>query len=374
MAWDGALRLLALDGATSDTRGNLKMAFVERVFSGVQPTGNLHLGNYLGAIVNFVKLQETHNCIYCVVDLHALAQPVEVWGGPTELASNTREVAAAFIASGIDPKKHIVFNQSQVSEVTELTWIFNCVARIGWLNRMTQFKEKAGKDREAASVGLYDYPVLMAADILVYRATHVPVGEDQKQHLELARDIAQKFNNDFGGSIRGHGFNDGLFFPMPEPLITGPATRVMSLRDGTKKMSKSDSSDNSRINLTDDADTIAQKIRRAKTDPEPLPSEEKGLETRPEADNLVGIFAALSGRTKADVLGEFGGGQFSSFKNALVELCVAKLSPIAAEMKKLVADPAYVDRILIDGADRAREIAVETMKATKDIVGFVRKR
>jgi tryptophanyl-tRNA synthetase len=350
------------------------MAFVERVFSGVQPTGNLHLGNYLGAIVNFVRLQETHNCIYCVVDMHALAQPVEVWGGPTELARNTREVTAAFIASGIDPKKHIVFNQSQVAEHAELTWLFNCVARVGWLNRMTQFKDKAGKDREAASVGLYDYPVLMAADILVYRATHVPVGEDQKQHLELSRDIAQKFNNDFGDSIRGHGFNDGLFFPLPEPVITGPATRVMSLRDGTKKMSKSDSSDNSRINLTDDADTIAQKIRKAKTDPEPLPSEEKGLEPRPEADNLVGIYAALSGRSKADVLGEFGGGQFSSFKNALVELCVTQLSPIASEMKRLMADPGHVDSVLIDGANRARTIADETMRAAKDIVGFIRPR
>ncbi len=349
------------------------MAMVERVFSGVQPTGNLHLGNYLGAIVNFVKLQESYNCLYCVVDMHALAQPVDVWGGPSELARNTREVTAAFIAAGIDPKKHIVFNQSQVSGHAELAWIFNCVARIGWLNRMTQFKEKAGKDREAASVGLYDYPVLMAADILLYRATHVPVGEDQKQHLELARDIAQKFNNDFGDSIRGHGFGDGLFFPQPEPLITGPATRVMSLRDGTKKMSKSDPSDNSRINLTDDADTIAQKIRKAKTDPEPLPSEEKGLETRPEADNLVGIYAALSGRTKSEVLHDFGGGQFSSFKNALVELCVTKLAPVATEMKRLVADPSYVDAVLVDGADRARAIAAETMHATKDIIGFVRK-
>jgi tryptophanyl-tRNA synthetase len=350
------------------------MAIVERVFSGVQPTGNLHLGNYLGAIVNFVKLQETHNCLYCVVDLHAITQAIDVWGGPAELARNTREVTAAFIAAGIDPKKHIVFNQSQVAGHAELAWIFNCVARVGWLNRMTQFKEKAGKDRENASVGLYDYPVLMAADILLYRATHVPVGEDQKQHLELSRDIAQKFNNDFGESIRGHSFNDGLFFPQPEPLITGPATRVMSLRDGTKKMSKSDPSDYSRINLTDDADTIAQKIRKAKTDPEPLPTEEKGLENRPEADNLVGIFAALSGRGKADVLGEFGGGQFSSFKNSLVELCVAKLSPIASEMKRLVADPTYVDAVLIDGADRARAIADETMKVTRDIVGFVRKR
>jgi tryptophanyl-tRNA synthetase len=247
------------------------------------------------------------------------------------------------------------------------------VARVGWLSRMTQFKEKAGKDREAASVGLYDYPVLMAADILLYRATHVPVGEDQKQHLELSRDIAQKFNNDFADSIRSQGFNSGLFFPQPEPLITGPATRVMSLRDGTKKMSKSDSSDNSRINLTDDAETIAQKIRKAKTDPEPLPSEEKGLEARPEADNLVGIYAALAERSKADILKEFGGGQFSGFKNALVELCVTKLSPIASEMKRLVADPGHVDSILIDGADRAQAIAAETMKKAKDIVGFIRR-
>jgi len=350
------------------------MPFVERVFSGVQPTGNLHLGNYLGAIVNFVKMQETHNCIYCVVDMHAITQGLDVWGGPVELARNTREVTAAFIASGIDPSKHIVFNQSQVSGHAELAWIFNCVARMGWLGRMTQFKEKAGKDRENASVGLFDYPVLMAADILLYRATHVPVGEDQKQHLELSRDIAQKFNNDFADSIRSQGANDGLFFPLPEPLITGPATRVMSLRDGTKKMSKSDASDNSRINLTDDADTIAQKVRKAKTDPEPLPTEEKGLEARPEADNLVGIFAALSGRSKADVLRDFGGGQFSSFKNALVDLCVTKLAPIAGEMKRLVADPGHIDAILNDGADRARAIADETMKLSKDIVGFIRRR
>src|SRR6202790_2991262 len=345
------------------------MKFKELVFSGVQPTGNLHLGNYLGAIKRFAELQDRYDCIYCVVDLHAIT----VWQDPAELPKAIREVTAAFLACGIDPKKHIVFNQSQVAAHAELAWIFNCVARLGWLNRMTQFKEKAGKDREAASVGLYAYPTLMAADILVYRATHVPVGEDQKQHLELSRDIAQKFNNDCGDSIRGHGVNDGLFFPLPEPLITGPATRVMSLRDGTKKMSKSDTSDNSRINLTDDADTIAQKIRKAKTDPEPLPSEEKGLETRPEADNLVGIYAALSGRSKSDVLGEFGGGQFSDFKNSLVELCVAKLSPIASEMKRLVAAPGHVDSILIDGADRARAIAAETMKAVTDIVGFVHK-
>ncbi len=347
------------------------MAMVERVFSGVQPTGNLHLGNYLGAIVNFVKMQETHNCIYCVVDMHALTQPVDVWGGPTELARNTREVTAAFIAAGIDPKTHIVFNQSQVSGHAELAWIFNCVARVGWLNRMTQFKEKAGKDREAASVGLYDYPVLMAADILLYRATHVPVGEDQKQHLELSRDIAQKFNNDFVDSIRSHGFGDGIYFPQPEPLITGPATRVMSLRDGTKKMSKSDASDYSRINLTDDADTIAQKIRKAKTDPEPLPHEEKGLEQRPEAENLVGIYAALADASRAQVLAQFGGAQFSAFKAALIELLVGKLAPLNAEMRRLNADPAYIDRVLGEGAARAQQLAAETMKAVKDIVGFV---
>src|SRR4030088_327005 len=294
------------------------MAIIERVFSGVQPTGNLHLGNYLGAIVNFVKLQETHNCLYCVVDMHALTQPVSVWGGPAELARNTREVTAAFIASGIDPKKHIVFNQSQVSGHAELAWIFNCVARVGWLNRMTQFKEKAGKDREAASVGLYDYPVLMAADILLYRATHVPVGDDQKQHLELSRDIAQKFNNDFGDSIRSRGFGD-TFFPQPEPLIQGPATRVMSLRDGTKKMSKSDPSDQSRINLTDDADAIALKIRRAKTDPEPLPSSPEGLANRPEARNLVGIMAALLDTDTATVLRDHGGKGFGAYKEALAE-------------------------------------------------------
>jgi tryptophanyl-tRNA synthetase len=343
------------------------MAFTERVFSGVQPTGNLHLGNYLGAIVKFVELQKTHDCIYCVVDLHAIT----VWQDPAELARNIREVTAAFIACGIDPKKHIVFNQSQVAEHAELAWVFNCVARLGWLNRMTQFKEKAGKDRENASVGLYAYPNLMAADILVYRATHVPVGEDQKQHLELARDIAQKFNNDFGDSIRAHGFGDA-FFPLPAPLITGPATRVMSLRDGSKKMSKSDASDYSRINLADDADTIAQKFRKAKTDPEPLPGEEKGLESRPEADNLIGIYAALAGTDKAAVLREFGGAQFSVFKSALVDLSVAKLGPIGAEMKRLVQDPGFVDSVLADGATRARDIARKTMDAVKDIVGLIR--
>src|ERR1700734_324755 len=328
--------------------GKLAMAIVERVFSGVQPTGNLHLGNYLGAIAKFVDLQKTHACIYCVVDLHAITLPQK----PEELKASIREVTAAFIACGIDPKKHIVFNQSQVGEHAELAWVFNCVARLGWLNRMTQFKEKAGKDRENVSVGLFAYPDLMAADILIYRATHVPVGEDQKQHLELSRDIAQKFNNDFGESIRSHGFGD-VFFPLPEPLITGEATRVMSLRDGSKKMSKSDPSDYSRINLTDDADAIAQKIRKAKTDPEPLPSEETGLETRPEADNLVGIYAALSGRSKAEGLGEFGGGQFSTFKSALVDLAVAKLGPIGADVKRLMNDPGYIDGVLADGAGRA---------------------
>ena len=262
-------------------------------------------------------------------------------------------MTAAFIACGIDPAKHIVFNQSQVPEHAELAWLFNCVARLGWLNRMTQFKEKAGKDRENASVGLYAYPALMAADILVYRATHVPVGEDQKQHLELSRDIAQKFNNDFARSIHAHGYGDA-FFPLPEPLITGEATRVMSLRDGTKKMSKSDPSDYSRINLTDDADAIAQKIRKAKTDPEPLPSEEPGLENRPEADNLVGIYAALAVTTRAGVLGQFGNAQFSTFKSALVDLSVAKLGPIGAEMQRLLRDPVTIDSILADGSVRAR--------------------
>ena len=349
------------------------MTAIQRVLSGVQPTGNLHLGNYLGAIVNFVKLQQTHECLYCVVDLHAITVDVAVWGGPEELRRNTREVTAAFIACGIDPKQHIIFNQSQVAEHAELAWVFNCVARLGWLNRMTQFKEKAGKDRENASIGLYDYPVLMASDILVYRATHVPVGEDQKQHLELARDIAQKFNHDFAGSIAANN-QATIFFPQPEPVITGPATRVMSLRDGTKKMSKSDASDNSRINLTDDADTIAQKIKRAKTDPEPLPSEEDGLKARPEADNLVGIYAALSETPKADVLAQFGGAQFSGFKTALADLSVSKLAPIAAEMKRLSLDDAYVDAVLADGADRARVIAAETMTAVKDIMGFIRKK
>ena len=347
--------------------------FPQRVFSGVQPTGNLHLGNYLGAITKFVDLQATHDCLFCVVDMHAITVPQD----PAQLTSSIREVTAAFIASGIDAKKHIVFNQSQVSEHAELAWVFNCVARIGWLNRMTQFKEKAGKDREQASIGLYAYPALMAADILAYRATHVPVGDDQKQHLELARDIAQKFNLDLAESITAHGLGTGdlgdAFFPLPEPLIQGPATRVMSLRDGAKKMSKSDPSDNSRINLADDADTIAAKIRKAKTDPEPLPSEIAGLAGRPEAENLVGIYAALDHKTKAEVLGEFGGANFSTFKGALVDRAVASLGPIGTEMKKLVADPAAIDAILVDGADRARVIARDTLDSVKDILGFVRK-
>jgi tryptophanyl-tRNA synthetase len=345
------------------------MAFKELVFSGVQPTGNLHLGNYLGAIKRFVALQARYDCIYCVVDMHAIT----VWQDPAELPSTIREVTAAFLACGIDPKRNIVFNQSQVAEHAELAWIFNCVARMGWLNRMTQFKEKAGKDRENASVGLFAYPALMAADILAYRATHVPVGEDQKQHLELTRDIAQKFNNDFAESIRAHGHGD-VFFPLTEPLISGPAMRVMSLRDGTKKMSKSDPSDQSRINLTDDADTIAQKIRRAKTDPHPLPSEAAGLKDRPEAENLLGIYAALADMGEEETLKEFAGAQFSTFKNALTDLAVAKLGPINAEMKRLAADPGHIDAVLADGAGRAQAMAAETMKAVKDIVGFVRRK
>jgi len=351
-------------------------AFTSRVFSGMQPTSTLHLGNYLGALVNWVAMQQTHDCIYCVVDMHAITQGLDVWGGPAELTRATREVAAAYIAAGVDPAKSIIFNQSQVSGHAELAWVFNTIARLGWLNRMTQFKEKAGKDRENASVGLYDYPVLMAADILLYKATHVPVGEDQKQHLELTRDIAQKFNNDFSARIAELGLGTGEhgYFPSPEPMIQGPAPRVMSLRDGTKKMSKSDPSDYSRINLTDDADMIAQKIRKAKTDPEALPSEEKGLEGRPEAENLVGIYAGLAGQSKAQVLAQFGGSQFSGFKAALVELAVGKLAPIAAEMRRLLADPGHIDAILSDGGDRAAAIAAPIMLEVKDITGFVRRR
>jgi tryptophanyl-tRNA synthetase len=347
--------------------------FTQRVFSGMQPTHTLHLGNYLGALTRWVEMQATHECVYCVVDMHAIT----VWQDPEDLTRAIRGVTAAYIAAGVDPKKSIIFNQSQVPQHAELAWVFNCVARLGWLNRMTQFKEKAGKDRENASIGLYAYPALMAADILLYKGTHVPVGEDQKQHLELARDIAHKFNTDFGARIGTLGVGSGpggAFFPLPEPMIQGPAPRVMSLRDGSKKMSKSDPSDYSRINLTDDADAIAQKVRKAKTDPEPLPSEEKGLEGRPEADNLVGIYAGLSGQSRADILAQFGGGQFSGFKAALVDLSVAKLAPIATEMKRLLADPSHVDAILADGSDRAAAIAEPIMRDVKDIVGFVRRR
>jgi tryptophanyl-tRNA synthetase len=352
-------------------------SFKPLVFSGVQPTGNLHLGNYLGAIKRFVALQESHDCIYCVVDLHAIT----VWQDPAELMRATREVTAAFLASGIDPRKHIVFNQSRVPHHAELAWIFNCVARMGWLNRMTQFKEKAGKDRENASVGLFAYPTLMAADILVYRATHVPVGEDQKQHLELTRDIAQKFNNDFSDRIAELGVGVEMqvgeetvngFFPLTEPLIEGPAPRVMSLRDGLKKMSKSDPSDLSRINLTDDADTIAKKIRKAKTDPQPLPSDVDGLAERPEADNLVTIYAALAESSKEAVMADFGGRQFSDFKPALADLAVEKLAPIAGEMRRISDDQAYVDSILREGGERAQALAEETMKVARRIIGLLR--
>jgi len=344
------------------------MKFNERVFSGMQPTGSLHLGNYLGAMLKWIDLQKTHECIYCVVDQHAIT----VWQDPEELRRSIRQVTAAYMAAGLDPEKSILFNQSQVSAHAELAWIFNCVARLGWLNRMTQFKEKAGKDRENASVGLYAYPNLMAADILAYRATHVPVGDDQKQHLELARDIAQKFNNDFGDSIRAAGYEDGEFFPQPEPVIVGPATRVMSLRDGTRKMSKSEPSDLSRINLTDDNDASSKKIRKAKTDPEALPGETDGLAGRPEADNLVGIYAALAGIAKSEVLSEFGGRQFSDFKPALADLCVAQLGPIADQARRLMDDPAEIDRVLVDGADRARRIADPILGEAKEIIGFIR--
>jgi len=341
--------------------------FVPRVFSGMQPTGNLHLGNYLGAMLNWIHMQDTHECIYCVVDMHAIT----VWQEPKELRNAIVDVTAAYLACGLDPRKSIIFNQSQVAEHSELAWILGCTGRIGWLNRMTQFKEKAGKDKEAASVGLYTYPVLMAADILGYHATHVPVGEDQKQHLELARDIANKFNIDYQDAIKAAGIEDGVFFVPPEPYITGPATRVMSLRDGTKKMSKSDPSDLSRLNLTDDADTIAKKIRKAKTDTEPLPTEKEGLKGRPEADNLTGIYAALSGESVEKVLGQYGGGQFSVFKNALADLAVDKLGPVGEETKRLQADRPYVESVLRDGSQRARAIAAPIMRKAREIVGFI---
>jgi tryptophanyl-tRNA synthetase len=330
-----------------------------RILSGVQPTGNLHLGNYLGAIRNFARLQYDYECLYCVVDLHAITMPQD----PDLLGSQTREIASAFLAAGVDGNKQIIFNQSMVPAHAQLAWVFNCVARVGWMNRMTQFKEKAGKDREAASLGLYAYPALMAADILVYKATHVPVGEDQKQHLELTRDIAIKFNNDF---------NAPDFFPITEPLIFGAATRVMSLRDGTKKMSKSDPSDFSRINLTDGADAIAQKIRRAKTDPMPMPETEADAEKRPDADNLLGIYAALADREKAEVIAEFAGRQFSDFKAALTELAVAKLGPVGAEMQRLMKDPGYVDSVLHSGAERARALADPVLNEVYRTVGFLK--
>jgi tryptophanyl-tRNA synthetase len=331
---------------------------MKRIFSGIQPTGNLHLGNYLGAIRNWTKLQREYDSIFCVVDLHAITLPQD----PKELAMQTRELAAGLIASGIDPKGCVLFNQSQVPAHAQLAWVFNCVARLGWLNRMTQFKDKAGKDREAASVGLYAYPNLMAADILLYKATHVPVGEDQKQHLELCRDIAQKFNNDFKVD----------FFPLTEPLILGPATRVMSLRDGSKKMSKSDVSDYSRINLTDTPDRIAEKIKKAKTDPQPLPGSVGELEGRPEADNLLGIYAALADISLEQAIATFAGRQFSAFKTELADLAVAQLAPIAGEMRRLMADPGEVDRVLRMGAERARVIAEPILREVYDIVGFLR--
>ena len=332
-----------------------------RVFSGVQPTGNLHLGNYLGAIRNFARLQDGNDCLYCVVDMHAIT----VWQDPAELADNTREVTAAFLAAGIDPDRNIIFNQSQAPQHAELAWIFNCIARMGWLNRMTQFKEKAGKHRENASVGLYVYPNLMAADILAYKATHVPVGGDQKQHLELTRDIAQKFNNDFGEE----------FFPLVEPLILDAAARVMSLRDGTKKMSKSDASDYSRINLTDGADAIAQKIRKAKTDSKPVPdgSADGGTrEVRPEAFNLMEIFGALTDRSLDEVQREFGGQPFSAFKQALTDVAVEHLAPIGSEMQRLVGDPGHIDRVLAGGAAKARAIAEPILRDVHRLVGFLR--
>ncbi|MGM0584310.1 MAG: tryptophan--tRNA ligase [Pseudomonadota bacterium] len=334
-----------------------------RVFSGVQPTGNLHLGNYLGAVKRFVQLQDEWECekLYCMVDLHALT----VNPDPGELRQATRELACAFIACGLDPKRSILFNQSQVAEHAELAWVFNCVARVGWLNRMTQFKEKAGKNREAASVGLYAYPTLMAADILSYKATHVPVGEDQKQHLELARDIADKFNHDYDAPD---------FFPLTEPIIEGAGARVMSLRDGTKKMSKSEASDMSRINLTDNADAIAQKFRKARTDPHPMPASLEEMEERPEARNLIGIYASLADRQTVNVVEEWAGRPFSEFKPALAELAVEALAPINARMRELAADTTEIDRILADGAERAAAIAGPVIEETYDKVGLLRTR
>ena len=331
--------------------------FTKRVFSGVQPTGALTLGNYLGALKRFVDMQnEDYETIYCIVDLHAIT----TWQNPKTLRDQVREIAASYLASGLDPAKSIIFNQAAVEEHAQLAWVFNCVARMGWMQRMTQFKDKAGKNAQNASVGLFTYPTLMAADILLYHATHVPVGDDQKQHLELTRDIATKFNHDFGQD----------FFPITQPVIGGPAARVMSLRDGSKKMSKSDPSDLSRINMADDADTIAQKIRKAKTDPEALPSEEAGLEGRAEARNLVAIYAALADESVEKVLTEVGGKQFSEFKPMLVERAVEKLSPISAEMRRLLNDKSEIDRVLEGGAERARAIAAPILKHTYEIVGL----
>ena len=333
-------------------------SFTPRVFSGIQPSGGLTLGNYLGAIKRFVDMQQSGvETLYCMVDLHAIT----VWQDPQTLRHNTHELAAGYIAAGLDPAKSILFNQSRVPEHAQLGWVFNCVARMGWMKRMTQFKDKAGKNAENASLGLFGYPALMAADILAYHATHVPVGEDQKQHLELTRDIAAKFNHDYGVD----------FFPITEPVIEGVATRVMSLRDGSKKMSKSDPSDMSRINMTDNAETIAKKIRKAKTDPDGLPSEVAGLEGRPEARNLVNIYAALADSSVEAVLGHAGGKQFSEFKPMLVDIAVEKLAPISTEMAQLMQDPAAIDQVLKDGADRAREIAAPILTKTYDIVGML---
>jgi len=331
---------------------------MNRIFSGVQPTGNLHLGNYLGAINNWVGLQKDFDCIFCIVDLHALTTPQD----PKELTAQTREVTAAYISCGIDPERCIIFNQSAVPAHTELAWLLGCLTPLGWLNRMTQFKEKAGKTREEAGLGLYAYPVLMAADILLYKATHVPVGEDQKQHLELSRDIAGAFNRRYGVE----------FFPLPEPQIFGAGTRVMSLRDGTKKMSKSDASDYSRINLTDDSDTIALKIKKAKTDPAPLPGSEEESRKRPEADNLLGIYAALSGLTRQEAVEKFAGRQFSAFKNELAEVAADVLGKIGAEMRRLLADPGYIDGVLKRGAARADAIAAPVLRQVFDIMGLLR--
>jgi tryptophanyl-tRNA synthetase len=329
----------------------------KRVVSGIQTSGSLHLGNYLGALVKFVRLQEQAECFYFLADMHAIT----VWQDPDKLTDQMREVAAAFIASGVDPAKAAIFPQSAVPEHAELAWIFNCVARLGWLDRMTQFKEKSGQHKERASIGLYTYPVLQAADILAYKATHVPVGEDQKQHLELTRDIAQKFNNDFGAQG---------FFPITEPVIEGPGARIMSLRDGSAKMSKSDPSDNSRINLLDGPDAISQKIRKAKTDPEPLPETLDELKLRPEADNLVGIYAALSGTSKAEVLSQFAGKGFGAFKPALADLAVEKVGPIGVEMRRLLADPAEIDKVLQIGVEKARAVAGPIVAEIKRLVGF----